>query len=225
MSGRPAPLAHHFHSLQQQRETQYLGMWIFLTTELLIFGAVWTGYAAYRFSYAPAFEAASRHLSLFLGTLNTVVLLASSLTMALAVRCTRLGNRRNTVILLLATAFLGAVFLGVKVVEYRLDYVENLVPRLAFDPKQWSALGVNPGHVQLFLMFYYIMTGLHAVHLIVGIGLLLIIAFMAWRGVFTAEHYMGVELSGLYWHFVDVVWIYLFPLLYLVGTRSSFFQH
>ena len=200
-------------------------MWIFLATELLIFGALWTGYAAYRFNYGPAFEAASRHLSLLIGSVNTVVLLTSSLTMVLAVRSIRLGRRRATVVCLLLTALLGAVFLGIKAIEYYVDYQEKLVPRLAFDPQEWSSRGISPGHVQLFLMFYYVMTGLHAVHLIVGISLLLIIALMAWLGRFSAEQYMGVELSGLYWHFVDVVWIYLFPLLYLVGTRTSFFQH
>ena len=225
MSDKPAHVAHHFRSLQQQRQTQAVGMWIFLATELLIFGALWTGYAAYRFNYAPAFEAASRHLSLLIGTVNTVVLLSSSLTMVLAVRAIRLGRRRATVICLLLTALLGAAFLGIKAIEYYVDYQEKLVPRLAFDPQEWSSRGISPGHVQLFLMFYYVMTGLHAIHLIVGIGLLVIIALMAWLGRFSSEQYMGVELSGLYWHFVDVVWIYLFPLLYLVGTRTSFFQH
>jgi cytochrome c oxidase subunit 3 len=225
LSAKPAPLAHHFHSLEQQHASQLLGMWIFLATELLIFGAMWTGYAAYRFNYAPAFEAASRHLSVFIGTLNTIVLLASSLTMALAVRAAQVGSRRSLLVCLLLTAALGATFLGVKAVEYWIDYVEKLVPGLAFDPQEWSRQGIDARHVQLFLMFYYIMTGLHAVHLIVGIGLLLVMTLLAWRGHFTPEHYMGVELSGLYWHFVDVVWIYLFPLLYLVGTRTSLFQH
>jgi len=222
---KPAPLAHHFHSLQQQRDTQLLGMWIFLATELLIFGALWTGYAAYRFSYSSAFEAASRHLSVFIGSLNTLVLLASSLTMALAVRAARTGGRRATVVCVLLTAFLGATFLGVKAIEYWIDYEEKLVPGLAFDPQEWSRQGIDARHVQLFLMFYYVMTGLHAVHLIIGIALLLVVAVLAWIGYFSADHYTGVELSGLYWHFVDVVWIYLFPLLYLVGTRTSFFQH
>jgi cytochrome c oxidase subunit III len=222
---KPAPLAHHFHSLEQQRGTQLLGMWIFLATEFLIFGALWTGYAAYRFNYAPAFEAASRHLSVFLGTVNTVVLLASSLSMALAVRAARCGARTTLVACLLLTALLGATFLGIKAVEYWVDYQEKLVPGLAFEPQEWSQRGIDPRHVQLFLAFYYVMTGLHAVHLVIGIGLLLVMAVLARLGRFSAEQYVGVEMSGLYWHFVDVVWIYLFPLLYLVGTRTSIFQH
>jgi len=222
---KPAPLAHHFRSLEQQREAQLLGMWIFLATEFLIFGALWTGYAAYRFNYAPAFEAASRHLSLPIGTVNTVVLLASSLTMALAVRAARTGARTALLVCLALTALLGATFLGIKAVEYWIDFQEKLVPGLAFDPQEWSRRGIDSRHVQLFLGFYYVMTGLHAVHLIVGIGLLVVMAVLAWLGRFTPEQHTGVELSGLYWHFIDVVWIYLFPLLYLVGTRTSLWQH
>ncbi len=225
MAVNPAPLAHHFRSLEQQRAAQLLGMWIFLATELLIFGALWTGYAVYRFYYGPAFEAASRHLSLWLGTVNTVVLLASSLTMALAVHAAHGGQRRRLVTCLTLTALLGATFLAVKALEYWIDFREQLVPGLAFDTPAWPRLGVDPRHVQLFFALYYVMTGLHAVHLLVGIGLLSVIAILAQLGRFSPENYVGVELSGLYWHFIDVVWIYLFPLLYLVGTRSSLFQH
>lgn len=218
LSSKHAYLAHHFHSLPQQRETQSFGMWVFLATEALVFGAMFTGYTAYRFLYHEAFEEVSNHLNLIIGTVNTVVLLTSSLTMALAVYAAQTGAKRMLVSCLGITAGLGIVFLGFKAVEYYLDFVELLVPGLAFDPAHWS----QPGHVQLFLMFYYIMTGIHALHLIIGIGLLVILLVMAWRDRFPPANYMPIELMGLYWHFVDVIWIFLLPLLYLVGSRSHY---
>jgi cytochrome c oxidase subunit 3 len=207
--------------MEQQRTTATLGMWVFLATELMVFGALFTGYAAYRSLYADAFEAASGKLNVLIGGINTIVLLTSSLTMALAVHATQTGHRTRLVRLLAATALLGATFLAFKVVEYALDYRDNLVPGLAFIPSEWSELGVDPERVQLFFLFYYIMTGLHAVHLIVGITILVVLAISAHRGAFSPEYDSPVEIGGLYWHFVDVIWIFLLPLLYLVGTRVS----
>jgi cytochrome c oxidase subunit 3 len=219
----PAALWHHFDNLEHQHETTTLGMWVFLATEVMIFGALFTGYAAFRSWYPASFEAASSRLNLLIGGVNTVVLLSSSLTMALAVRAAQLGRHRALVILLVLTALLGTVFLALKAVEYYTDYLENLVPGLAFAPGEWRQPQVNAAQVQLFLIFYYVLTGLHAVHLSAGIIIITVLALMAWRRAFTVEHYTPVEMWGLYWHFVDIVWIFLLPLLYLCATRSSLF--
>jgi cytochrome c oxidase subunit 3 len=222
-TAQPAHLWHHFDNLEHQHETTTLGMWVFLATEVLIFGALFTGYAAYRSWYPASFEAASRHLNLMIGGVNTVVLLTSSLTMALAVRSAQLGRRRALVALLISTALLGTTFMALKAVEYYTDYLERLVPGLAFNPEEWRHPPVNPAQVQLFLIFYYVMTGLHAVHLTVGIVIIAVLAAMAGRNAFSPEHYTSVEIWGLYWHFVDIVWIFLLPLLYLIGTRTRFY--
>jgi cytochrome c oxidase subunit 3 len=211
---------HHFDSLEHQQETTLFGMWAFLATEVLIFGGIFTAYTTYRIAYGPAFEAASRHLNLWIGGINTLVLLTSSLTMVLAVHAARQGERRATTVQLLLTAVLGTAFLALKALEYYLDYRENLVPGWAFDPAEWSALKVNPQHVQLFFIFYYCLTGLHAVHLIIGIAVVLVLAGFASRNYFTAGFHSPVEAWGLYWHFIDVVWVFLLPLLYLIGSRA-----
>jgi len=221
VEGSQAYLARQFDSLEQQREAQLAGMWIFLATEVLVFGALFTGYAVYRTQYPEAFAAASRHLNLLIGGVNTIVLLTSSLTMVLSLYATRAGRRRMQIACLILTALLGTLFMAFKAVEYTLDYRDQLVPGLAFEPQTWIAMHVDPRPVQLFLAFYYIMTGLHALHLTIGIGLLAVQAVLAGRGWFPAENYMPIELSGLYWHFVDVIWIFLLPLLYLVGTRTA----
>ena len=224
MSANTGALWEHYEDLEQQHEANVLGMWVFLATELLIFGALFTGYAAYRAQgdYSASFEHASSKLNLGIGAVNTVVLLTSSLTMALAVRAARLGRRRALVVLLLLTALFGTVFMGFKAVEYYEDYEKKLVPGLAFDPEEWRHGPVKPGPVQLFLMFYYVMTGLHAVHLTLGIAIMLTLAVMAGRGSFSPRWYAPVDIWGLYWHFVDVVWIFLLPLLYLIGTHGKF---
>jgi cytochrome c oxidase subunit III len=214
-------LWHHFDNLEHQHETTTLGMWIFLATEVMIFGALFTGYAVYRSWYPASFQAASHHLNLLIGGVNTVVLLSSSLTMALAVRSAQLGRRKSLVSLLVATALLGTAFLGLKAVEYYTDYLENLVPGLAFDADAWRHPPVNPAQVQLFLIFYYVMTGLHAVHLTFGIVIMAVLAVMAKRNAFSPEYYSPIEIWGLYWHFVDIVWIFLLPLLYLIGTHAE----
>jgi cytochrome c oxidase subunit 3 len=254
-----AELAHHFEDLNQQHEAATLGMWVFLMTELMLFGGLFTGYTVYRTAYPEAFERASQKLNVFYGGLNTVVLLTSSLTMALAVWAVQSGRRQLLVGFLAATVALGAAFLVVKGFEYYGDYQDGLMPFLPgnFKPEEWHAdeghgqgegaeaekhktsqadvrqdPNLDPGRafmpiethvpfadrVRLFFSFYYIMTGIHALHLIVGMSLLGIMTILAWRGRFNAEYYSPVEVSGLYWHFVDVVWIFLLPLLYLVGT-------
>jgi len=224
LSTNHAVLAHHFEDLEQQRETAEFGMWLFLATEILIFGAIFTCYAVYRLRYPHDFEAASAKLNILIGSLNTIVLLSSSLTMVLSVHATRVGRQQMLLTCLLLTIALGGTFLVFKVVEYCIDYKENLVPVLAFDPGEWTKIEgaegpVQPQRVKLMLVFYYIMTGLHAVHMIVGMGLLIWLATEARKGLLTPVRYMPVEVIGLYWHFVDIVWIFLLPLLYLTGTH------
>jgi cytochrome c oxidase subunit 3 len=221
-----AHVAHHFDTLEQQQDAQLLGMWTFLATEVLLFGAVITGFTVYRLLYTHDFEVASRHLLVWVGALNTFVLLTSSLTMALAVYATRVGHKRMLMITLALTTFLGGVFLAFKAYEYGKDYVEGLVPGLGFDPqaKAWEEAEANPAHVQMMLIFYYILTGLHAVHMTVGMGLLSWLLVRGGRGDFSPENYTPVEVVGLYWHFVDIVWIFLLPLLYLGSQHESLFH-
>ena len=140
--------------------------------------------------------------------------------MALGVHAAHDGKRQQLTWLLVATALLGTAFLVIKGFEYTGDYFENLVPNLAFDNHEWEKQNLSPQRVKLFLMFYYIMTGLHAVHLIIGIGIISILAWQAHRGHYSEGYYAPVEVGGLYWHFVDVIWIFLLPLLYLISTRT-----
>jgi cytochrome c oxidase subunit 3 len=221
MSTNHSLVAHHFEDIEQQRDVETFGMWMFLATEVLIFGAVITGYTVYRLRYPVDFEAASSRLNVLIGSINTIVLLSSSLTMVLAVHATRMGRQKMILTCLLLTIFLGLAFFGFKAVEYYEDYKESLVPGLRFEPGEWAehTPPVNAAHVQLMLVFYYIMTGLHAAHMIVGIGLLSWLVYRARRGMLTPTRYMSVEVVGLYWHFVDIVWIFLLPLLYLTGTH------
>lgn len=221
MSSREAVLWHHFDDLEQQHEANILGMWTFLATEVLIFGGVFTGYFAYWTYYPRAFVEGSQHLNLWIAAVNTIVLLTSSLTMALAIHAIQHDRRRALTWLLVATAALGSLFLVLKFVEYYLDYREDLVPGLAWPPHSWFDDDVNPEHVKLFMIFYYVFTGLHAVHLTIGIAVMKVLIFLSWRGWFTKDYYTPVESWGLYWHFVDIVWIFLLPLLYLIGTHHG----
>lgn len=208
-------LAPHFADLQQQHEAATLGMWVFLATELMFFGGLFTAYVFYRQQYPDEFAAASRKLNLTFGGINTIVLLTSSFTMALAVHAAQLGRRGRLTVLLGLTAILGAAFLVIKAFEYHGDYLDDLVPGLAFEESAWE----KPAGVKLFLLLYYLMTGVHGLHLIAGIALLTVLAAFAGQGRFTPEHHAPVEVGGLYWHFVDVIWLFLLPLLYMVGVR------
>jgi cytochrome c oxidase subunit 3 len=230
-------LAHHFENLDQQHDAASLGMWVFLGTELMVFGGLFTGYTIYRWLYPEAWSAGSRSLSVAFGGVNTVVLLTSSLTMALGVHAAQTARRNMLIICLALTALLGTTFLVIKGFEYYHDYEDELVPGLAFKT-DWKVpehvtgervagttllvaeeRALYPQRVKLFFVFYYVMTGLHALHLIIGIGIILVLMVLAWRGRFTPDYYSPVDVGGLYWHFVDVVWIFLLPLLYLVGSR------
>jgi cytochrome c oxidase subunit 3 len=214
-------LAHHFDNLEQQREAGNLGMWVFLVQEVMFFGGLFLVYVIYRSAYPDAFAAASNHLDWRLGAFNTVVLICSSLTMALAVWATQIGRTRRTQLIFMGlTAFLGLVFLGVKAYEYNDKYTHNLIPVQGwFHWEGHLAPGVTERNIQMFYWIYFAMTGLHALHMIIGIAILIPIMYAAWRGRYSPEYHAPVELFGLYWHFVDIVWIFLFPLLYLLGAH------
>jgi cytochrome c oxidase subunit 3 len=213
MNEAPAWLREQFDSPEQQQEASRLGIWAFLATEIMFFGGLFVGYIVYRHAFPSSFAAASRHTNVLFGTINTAVLLTSSLTMALAVHAAERGHRKPLVRNIMLTVLLATAFLGVKALEYTEDFREHLVPGPSFaahgDPRQ-----------ELFFYFYWAMTGLHALHVLIGIGLLSAMAFMAHRGRFSAQYHTPIEVSGLYWHFVDIVWIYLYPLLYLIGRHS-----
>jgi cytochrome c oxidase subunit 3 len=294
----PPGLQHQFEDMGQQQESDTLGMWMFLVQEIMFFGGLFTVYLVFRSKYPMAFAAGSNHLDVYWGAANTVVLIVSSLTMALAVHFAQLGKRNLQVILIILTMILGTVFLGVKAIEYTAKYNEGIVPVAGLnlrtekelaesdastgtphapvgrqDPNESLDTGVGEkgaGHgeehyvntkgdflwkdtslvvqaqqgnyltdsekigyfangeisqtkfqdkVRIFFYIYFVMTGLHALHMIIGLAIMTWLLWKAWRGTFTAEYYAPVEISGLYWHFVDIVWIFLFPLLYLLGRH------
>jgi cytochrome c oxidase subunit III len=204
-------LQHQFETLEQQHEAATLGMWVFLVTEVMFFGGLLMAYLLYRVWYPEAWSEGSLELDIRLGGFNTVVLIASSLTMALAVRAAQTGGPKATVRWLLITIALGMTFLVVKFFEYEHKWELNHIPGPNFVFE-----GPHARQVEIFLSLYFGLTGLHAIHMVIGVSLLSVITWMAWRRRFTPEWYTPVEMSGLYWHFVDIVWIFLFPLLYLV---------
>src|ERR1700677_3460286 len=209
-------LRHHFDDSEQQLESSTLGMWVFLLTELMFFGGMFGGYTVYRNMYPEAFASTSRFMNLTIGAINTGVLICSSFTMVLAVRSAQLGRKKALITFLVLTLTLGCVFLGLKYVEYYEKWVDHHIPGPGFryaDPQFFH-------QAQILFFLYFAMTGMHAFHMIVGAGLLTTLIVMASRDRFTAEWYTPVEMIGLYWHFVDIVWIFLFPLLYLIGHTS-----
>ena len=210
------PLAHHFDDLEQQHEASRLGMWAFLVTEVMFFGGLFLAYAVYRHWYPAGFAAASAHLDVALGAINTGVLIGSSLTMALAIHAAQAGGRRAQVLFLLLTIALGSAFLVIKGFEYADKWHHHLMPGEGFRFE-----GPEAPHARIFFSLYFAMTGLHAFHMVVGIALLAWTARRAARGAYTPGHHAWLENMGLYWHFVDVVWIYLFPLLYLIGAHEA----
>jgi len=214
---------HHFHSMDQQLEASILGMWIFLVTEIMFFGGLFMAYIVYRISYPEVWMESSNLLNVWLGGANTAVLICSSLTMVLAVRSAQVGSRNGQVVNLILTMLFGATFLVVKYFEYAEKFHHGLVPGANWNPMH-EVNGVLeavplPAAGQLFFSLYFIMTGIHALHMVVGIGLMTVITIMAARGRFGPDYYGPIEVSGLYWHFVDIVWIFLFPLLYLLGAH------
>jgi cytochrome c oxidase subunit 3 len=213
----PSPLVHQFDDLKQQHNADELGMWLFLATEIMFFGGMFLAYSIYRMQDEATFAAASHQLDLLLGTVNTAVLLCSSLTMALAVFAAERSQRRKTIILLAATMVLGGIFLGIKGIEYYHKYEHGLMPLLGL-PLAWS--GPSPGHAAMFFNLYFLMTGVHALHMVIGLGVLLILLTRASVGGVMGDYSAPIHLAGLYWHFVDIVWVFLFPLLYLIGAHQ-----
>jgi cytochrome c oxidase subunit III len=207
--------AHHFDDLAQQSEAVTLGMWVFLVTEVMFFGGLFTGYSVYRSSFPEAYALASHHLDVTLGAINTAVLIASSLTMALAVHAAMKAKKGQIVGFVVATMALGAVFLGIKAVEYSHKFHEHLVPGATFTREipDWH-------HQQLFFSFYFGMTGMHALHMVIGMGIMIVLLVHVLRSPDPGAHDRKIEVMGLYWHFVDVIWIFLFPLLYLIGRHG-----
>ena len=215
---RTGELFGQYKTMEQQRETASLGMWIFLSTEVLFFGGMFMTYTLNRSTYPDIFSEASKTITLWLGAVNTIVLIASSLTMAMAVWSSQAGKKRLLTIFLVATLVLGSVFLGIKGVEYHQKYVEHHIPGWNYQFEPNSDVATN-AHTQLFFSLYFAMTGLHALHMIVGAGLLIWLIKESLGGRFTPEYNTPVENIGLYWHFVDIVWIFLFPLLYLIDRH------
>lgn len=284
-------LQHQFEDMKQQEESVSIGMWVFLVQEIMFFGGLFTAYLVFRSRFPMAFAAGSNHLDAFWGGLNTLVLIVSSLTMALTVYYAQKGNRNMQVVMIVLTMLFGTTFLGVKVIEYRDKYEHGLVPVQGWNKKvkegehkeaasvvlpfetralasetQTEAPAVHHSNpkgefqidvekdmklpkmaedgkfltqaeqvgyysngkldpekfrdkVRIFFYIYFVMTGLHALHMIIGLGIMAWLLWMAWRNSFSIDYYMPVEMSGLYWHFVDIVWIFLFPLLYLLGRH------
>jgi cytochrome c oxidase subunit 3 len=210
-------LKHHFDDSAQQLESSTLGMWVFLLTEVMFFGGMFGGYTVYRNMYPEAFASTSQFMNLAIGSINTGVLICSSFTMVLAVRAAQLGQKKSIITFLVLTLILGLVFLSLKYVEYYEKWEDHHIPGPGFryaEPQFFH-------QAQILFFLYFAMTGLHALHMIVGAGLLTTLIVMASRNRFNAEWYTPVEMVGLYWHFVDIVWIFLFPLLYLIGHTKG----
>lgn len=252
-----AALQHHFENMEQQREAGTLGMWVFLVTEIMFFGGMFMAYILYRTYNGDAFAAASNRLNVKMGFVNTMVLICSSLTMALAVYYSQVGKRKMIVAMLILTMILGSTFLVIKGFEYYEKYEKSEIPGRLFPsrPFNWEAgehgggaasvteapaqearVEQNPQAVptgqevkpdpnfasraEMFFFIYFALTGIHALHMVIGLGMLTVLTIMAWRNRFSPAYHSPVELGGLYWHFVDIVWIFLFPLLYLLGAHG-----
>lgn len=209
---RPSPaLAHHFESLDKQAHAARLGMWVFLATEVLLFTALFAAYSVYRFLFSETFSAASRHIETWIGAVNTLVLVTSSFTVALGLHRAARGDGRGTARWFGVSVLLALVFLGFKAIEYSHHFEEGQLPG-----RFYSYAAVQGTGASLFFSLYFLITGLHAIHVLVGMTVLAVIGVRAGRGAFTAEHHVPVELAGLYWHLVDIIWIFVFPLIYLI---------
>jgi cytochrome c oxidase subunit 3 len=253
-------LVHQFDDMEQQKEASTFGMWVFLLTEIMMFGGLFASYLIYRRMYYPAFVAGSTSINVSWGFANTLVLLGSSFTMAMAVWAAQKGIRKQQMLWLVLTMILGAAFLGVKAIEYNDKYEECHIPghiigkgfnawggcdandpklgNIAYEIQNHAKEAIAKGYqdvvvpsdaaaeqtakqTEIFFSFYFAMTGLHAFHMIIGLGLLTWLLMRASRGQFGPDYYTPMELGGLYWHFVDIVWIFLFPLLYLISRNPS----
>ena len=217
--GETLALREQFDTAGQQKDASTLGMWIFLITEIMFFGGMFLAYTVYRGAFPMVFAVASSSLDVYLGAANTVVLLCSSFTMVLAVRAAQLGQQRAIVVFLILTLLLGGVFLGVKAIEWKDKFEEHHIPGPTFHLDKVAP--DQQGHAQLFFSLYFAMTGLHALHMVIGAGILSTLIFQARKGRFSASYMTPVDVAGLYWHFVDIIWIFLFPLLYLIDRHMK----
>lgn len=219
-SNHPAHLQHHFVSSEQQFDAAKMGMWLFLVTEILLFSGMFVAYVVYRTWHPEVFALASELLDPFMGGLNTIVLLASSFTVALGIHYAQKDNKKGLVINLVLTFLFALTFLVVKYFEYTAKFEHGVFPGAAFDPHGVSH-GVdyamyNVPYARQFFSIYFVMTGIHGFHVLIGMGLFTWITIRAIKGEFSSEYYTPVENCGLYWHLVDIIWIFLFPLLYLI---------
>ncbi len=205
-------LQHHFATKEQQFDAAKIGMWLFMATEILLFGGLFVGYGLMQAKYPDAWVAAHHHLQRSLGALNTIVLLVSSFTMVLGVWAASQSKRKLLIVCLLLTLMCAGIFLGVKYVEYSHKYHDGLLPGKFFDTKEHPF----PEHQNIFFSFYFMMTGLHGLHILGGMGAITWVLIGALKGKYNSNYYTPVDLVGLYWHLVDLIWIYLFPLLYLI---------
>jgi cytochrome c oxidase subunit III len=232
--GDEIPYAHQFEDAEQQKEAVTLGMWAFLATEVLFFGALFCAYAVYRYLYYSAYAHGAEELDTKWGLINTLVLLVSSFTMALAVRCAQIGKKKMTSIYLVLTIVFACCFLGIKYIEYSAKYEHKTMPGMAdfggghrADGRIMNEVWIEAGgqnlvdQIRIFFALYFCMTGLHGIHIVIGVGLLGGILFLNQRNWFGPNYYSPVEMVGLYWHFVDVVWVFLFPLLYLIPHATG----
>jgi len=212
-------ISHHYVTREQQNETAFVGMWLFLVQEIMFFGGLFVAYGVYRYKYPVTWFEASSKLDFYIGTGNTAVLLLSSVTMACTVYATQTGKRRMQLWNLAATLALGITFLVVKYFEYHAKWDHGLVPGLHWSP---DPLGFHdPTRAELFFILYFIMTGMHAFHMIIGITLGGIYWYLCWKREYGPNKYLPIELFGFYWHFVDIVWVFLFPMLYLISTPGG----
>jgi cytochrome c oxidase subunit 3 len=221
MSSLAASLQHHFTDFKQQKESVVLGMWSFLIQEVMFFGGLFVTYVVFRTQYPSAFHEGAMQLDSVLGGVNTIVLICSSLTMAMGVHAASKGNRGGVAFWIILTMLFGSIFLGVKVVEYKEKWDHGFIPGIAdhgllINHETHQARPVGFG---IYFALYFAMTGLHAIHMVIGMPILATLVINGLRGKYGPEYYTPVEMTGLYWHFVDIVWIFLFPLLYLIGAH------
>lgn len=210
--GQSKYLAHHFTDLEQQSDSAKLGMWLFLLTEILLFGGVFVFYAIYRAWHPEMFMNANEHLDVTLGTINTIVLIVSSLTVALAIRNMQLDQRKECMRNLLITIALAGVFLVIKYFEYSHKIHLGMLPG-----KFYTFEGIEGTNPHIFFSVYFLLTGIHGLHILIGMSLLTWMFLKVKKGHFSSSYYVPIENVGLYWHLVDLIWIFLFPLLYLIG--------
>ncbi|MEW6055195.1 MAG: cytochrome c oxidase subunit 3 family protein [Bdellovibrionota bacterium] len=206
--------AHHFESAEQEFETSKFGMWLFLVTEIMLFGGLFVAYIIFRGMYPEMFVEAHHHLDKVMGGVNTLVLICSSLTMALAIGMVQRNNNKKASMYLVATLLFAAMFLVIKYFEYSHKFHDGLLPGAHFDA---AKNGIQHPKADLFFSIYFLMTGLHGVHVLIGMGLIGWMLKRTMSNEFSSQYFFPVELVGLYWHLVDLIWIYLFPLLYLIG--------